>query len=70
VKFTLYVERRVSAVVEVEAPDLATALEMAEMPGETEDVDPAGEWETLYAYDADGNELLLPTEVAGGQKSR
>jgi hypothetical protein len=69
VRYQLYVERRVSSMVYVDdAPDLATAIETADMPGETDDVDTASEWEVLYAYGPDGEELPLPVEVAGEQE--
>jgi hypothetical protein len=56
-RYRLYVERRVSTVVEVEAPDIKTAVRTAEMPGETDDVDPAGEWEVFAVTDESGEEV-------------
>lgn len=67
-RYRLYVERRVSSVVFVDAPDLASAIEQAEYPGETDDVDPAGEWEVLAVSDEHGQDVPLPKEAADGSE--
>lgn len=60
-RYVVYMEHRVSWAWEGDAssPEEATQLAMAEVPEPTNssnDVDPAGEWETLSIEDAEGKE--------------
>lgn len=73
-RFRVYMETKVSAVVEVDAPDIQTALEAAAADGPyvstTDNAwEQAGDWEALVAYDAGTNERLYP-QPASGQTPR
>lgn len=60
-RYTVYMEHRVSWAVEVEAdtPEQADALALDEAPDPTtsQEVDRAGDWETLSIVDSDGKEV-------------
>lgn len=69
-RFRVYIETRVSTVVELDAKDLAVALEAA--PGHGPFVssndnawEQSGDWEALAAYDAATDAQLFPHPAAG-----
>lgn len=66
-EYTFYVERRVSSTIMVTASDLARALFIAddEMPGETDDVDLASDWEILWATDEHGKKTPIRRAADG-----
>lgn len=74
-RYWLYVEKRMSTTVVVDAPDLPTALRRLpdHAPGyrrnggfEGPDVDEAGEWEPVAVTDEDGNDIPVPAGETTG----